>query len=139
MSSRNIELKIESDPANLAAVRKAVESFAQNMGEFGEPCCGNIGLCVNEILANVIRHAYGNRTDRPIHVRAAVDEERLVIEIRDWGNGIDPSRVKQAPYDPLKPGGVGLICIRELMDDITYHPQPDGMLTRMTMRRRVTQ
>ena len=134
MSSRQIELKVDSDPANLAAVRKAVESFARNHG-FAESCCGDVGLCINEILANVIRHAYNDRTDRPIEVRARVDGEELIVEIRDWGNGVDPSSVPAKPYDPLTPGGVGLICIRELMDQVTYHPQPDGMLTRMIKRR----
>jgi len=135
MSSHQIEVRIDSDPANLAAVRKAVESFAANTGALDEPCCGNVGLCLNEILANVIRHAYNNRTDQQIHVRAEVADDLLTVEIRDWGNGIDPTTVPQAPYDPLTPGGVGLICIRELMDEVTYHPQSDGMLTRMTKRR----
>ena len=98
-------------------------------------CCGDVGLCINEILANVIRHAYNDRMDQPIAVRAEVRDDELTIEIRDWGNGVDPSSVPQQPYDPLTPGGVGLICIRELMDQVTYHPQPDGMLTRMIKRR----
>ena len=31
---------------------------------------GDVGLCVNEALANVMRHAYGGATDRPIVIRA---------------------------------------------------------------------
>ena len=94
-----------------------------------------MGLCLNEILANVIRHAYNNANDKPIHVKAQADEEKLVIEIRDWGNGVDPSKIPQPPYDPLSPGGVGLLCIKQLMDRVTYHPQSDGMLTRVIKRR----
>ena len=132
--SHQFEFKFDSDPANLAATRKALESFALNHG-FTDACCGDVGLCLNEILANVIRHAYNNAADKPIHVRAQADQEKLVIEIRDWGNGVDPSKLPQPPYDPLSPGGVGLLCIKQLMDRVTYHPQPDGMLTRVIKRR----
>ena len=60
-----VRLRIESDPANLAPVRKAVESLAAS-GGFDSAACGEIALCVNEALANVMRHAYDGLTDRPI-------------------------------------------------------------------------
>ena len=32
----------------------------------------------------------------------------------------------------MQPGGLGLVCIRSLMDEVQYVTQPDGMLLRMT-------
>jgi len=134
-TSRQFELKIQSDPAQLAAVRKAVETYAAAMG-FDEKAVGDIGLCANEILANIIRHAYNGDTHRPIHINAQAEHGRLSIMIRDWGNGVDPMARPQPPYDPLTPGGVGLLCLRELMDEVTFTPQHDGMLTTMVKRKK---
>src|SRR5436190_24045953 len=84
---RRIELKVTSDPANLAAVRKAIEGLCASAG-FDEESTGEIGLCVNEAIANVIRHAYDGRTDRPVEILAELPAESLTVRIRDWGNGI---------------------------------------------------
>src|SRR5437016_2067595 len=83
---RSIELKVQSDPANLAGVRKAIEAFAADLG-FDEKAVAEIGLCVNEAMANVIRHAYGNQTDRPMHITASGEPvQAITITLRDWGN-----------------------------------------------------
>src|SRR4051812_7845266 len=94
---RPIELKLVSDPATLAAARKQVEAFAAACG-FRERAVGEIGLCVNEAMANVIRHAYAGRRDRPVHVGARFDGTRIIVTIRDWGIGVDPSQLPQRPY-----------------------------------------
>ena len=132
-SPRQLVLKVQSHPANLAAVRKAIEAFATDQG-FDEKAVAEIGLVVNEAMANVIRHAYDNKFDRPIHVSAAMDAARadeMKITIRDWGKGVDPSKLPPKPHDPLTPGGVGLICLKQWMDKVVFTPQPDGMLTTM--------
>jgi serine/threonine-protein kinase RsbW len=135
-SPRRIELKVQSDPANLAGVRKAIEAFATDLG-FDEKAVAEIGLCVNEAMANVIRHAYANKTDRPVHIIASAEpEQAITITLRDWGNGVDPSTLPQRPHNPLMPGGVGLICLRQWMDQVIYTPQPDGMLTTLIRRKR---
>ena len=132
---RRIELNVQSDPANLAPVRKQVEGLAEANG-FSAKAVAEIGLCLNEAMANVIRHAYGNRYDRPVHVVGNVDDREITITIRDWGTGVDPSGLPQRPYDPLEPGGVGLICLRQWLDDVRYDRQPDGgMLTTMKKRK----
>jgi anti-sigma regulatory factor (Ser/Thr protein kinase) len=58
------------------------------------------------------------------------------VLIRDWGNGVDPSTAPPRPYDPLTPGGVGLLCLARLLDGVIYTPQPDGMLTTLVKRRK---
>jgi serine/threonine-protein kinase RsbW len=132
-------LKILSDPANLATVRQAVESLCAEQG-FEKPACDEVGLCVNEALANVIRHAYDGATDRPIEITAyLLGPMALRIAIRDWGNGVDPSTLplpSPAEHNPLVPGGLGLICLQQMMDEVHFTPQPDGMLLEMTRRRR---
>jgi len=128
-----LELEIISDPANLAAARKSIESLAASLG-FDERDTGEIGLCVNEAIANIIRHAYEGRTDRPIHINASMSKNVLTIALRDWGNGIDPTQLPKRPYNPLEPGGVGLICLMQWMDEVAYTPQPDGMLTTLTKK-----
>jgi len=127
-----LALRITSDPANLAPVRHQIEGFCAACG-FDEKARGQIVLCVNEALANITRHAYLEANDGPVHLDVEFAEGRLKIAIRDWGTGRLPPE-KPRPRDPLQPGGVGLVCLRELMDEITFSPQPDGML--LTMERK---
>jgi anti-sigma regulatory factor (Ser/Thr protein kinase) len=125
-------LEITSDPARLAPTRRAIEAFCTRCG-FDEKAVGEVGLVVNEALANVIRHAYGGATDRPIRIDADFEKDMLRIIIRDWGNGRDPSALPHV-HDPLTPGGLGLVCLRSLMDEAMFQPQPDGM--QLTLKRR---
>jgi serine/threonine-protein kinase RsbW len=129
-----LRLKITSDPATLAQTRRAVEMFAAQCG-FDEAARGDIGLVVNEALANVIRHAYQGATDQPIELFAQKTDEGISLTVRDWGLGVNPLDLPAKKHDPMKPGGVGLICMRQMMDDLQFHKQPDGMLLSMTRSR----
>jgi anti-sigma regulatory factor (Ser/Thr protein kinase) len=128
-----LRLRITSDPAHLAPVRHQLEGFCAACG-FDEESRGQIVLVVNEALANITRHAYGGAEDGPIEMSVEFADGLLRIEIRDWGTGrLPPEHLR--PRDPLQPGGVGLVCLRELMDNVTFSPQPDGML--LTLERRL--
>ncbi|MGE5608727.1 MAG: ATP-binding protein [Bacillota bacterium] len=127
---RSVEWRIVSHPANLAVVRRGVEALAGQHG-FDLQSRDEIGLCVNEALANVIRHAYRGAVDQPIVITVTCLNEAIQITIRDWGNGIDPLDQPAGEYDPLQGGGVGLICLKGLMDKIAFSSQSDGMLLTM--------
>jgi anti-sigma regulatory factor (Ser/Thr protein kinase) len=128
-----VELNIDSNPANLAMAREAVEKLCKSAG-FDENAIHEIGLCVNEAHANVIRHAYDNAIDKPIQIRAMFDGQQVIIALRDWGNGVNPTELPPGKRDPLVPGGLGLVCMEKMLDEARFEPQPDGML--LTMRRR---
>lgn len=127
-----VELRLTSEPEQISAVRRAVESLCSDEG-FADCDACDVGLCVNEALANVIRHAYDHEPGRPIVVSAAVIEGMVEVRIRDWGNGINPAALPPKPHDPLTPGGLGLICLRRCMSSVRFEPQADGgMLLVMT-------
>lgn len=131
MSAADLQLRITSDPAHLAPVRRELERFCAQFG-FDDAARGEIVLCVNEALTNITRHAYGGATDRPVHLDASFSDNTLQVSLRDWGSGKKPKDFP-AVHEPLCPGGVGLVCLHKLMDDIRFIPQPDGML--LTMKR----
>jgi serine/threonine-protein kinase RsbW len=134
VSPVRLELNIVSDPANLREVRREVEQFAAEHG--CDECCRNdIGLCVNEALANVMRHAYRGATDQPIGIQVEDLGDRVRVRIRDWGRSFDPAVLKDRPYDPLEPGGLGVICMHKLMDEVTFVPQEKGMLLTLVRRK----
>lgn len=141
-------LNVVSDPANLAPVRHECEAFCRRQG-LDEKAAADVGLCVNEAMANVTRHAYGGATDRPVSVVAeALDERGAVVAdggpgarsvrvtLRDWGNGVNPLMLPQKDRDPLQPGGLGLVCLRQLVDECAFEPQPDGMRLVLVKRKR---
>jgi anti-sigma regulatory factor (Ser/Thr protein kinase) len=128
-----LELNIVSDPANLRPVRLAVEQYARANG-MGPIDSDSVGLVVNEAIANVIRHQYGGDRGRPIQVLAEDAGGALRISIRDWGQPFDPEKLPRKAPDPSRPGGLGLLCMRNLMDEVTYTRLSDGMLLTLVKR-----
>jgi anti-sigma regulatory factor (Ser/Thr protein kinase) len=133
-------LKVSSDPANLAPVRRACEAFCKSHG-LDDGATNDVGLCVNEAMANITRHAYQGATDKPIVVTAelldGVAGSGVRVTLRDWGIGVNPASIPPRPRDPMEPGGLGLVCLRQLLDEARYDPQPDGgMLLTIEKRRK---
>ena len=136
--ARPLRLHTTSDPANLAPVRRACEKYCVEHG-LSPGAANDVGLCVNEAMANVTRHAYGGADDRPIDVvceeLASEEGAGVRVSIHDWGNGVNPATLPGREPNPETPGGLGLICLRRLMDEAIYVPQPDGMMLVMVKRK----
>jgi anti-sigma regulatory factor (Ser/Thr protein kinase) len=133
-SAGALHIRTTSDAAELAPVRKQIEAFCTSAG-FDERSTQEIGLCVNEAMANIIRHAYRDRAGEPIELTATFMQNMLHLSLRDWGTGLQPGPLPRHKNDPMNPGGLGLICLGRLMDKVTFTPQNPGMLLEMFRKR----
>jgi anti-sigma regulatory factor (Ser/Thr protein kinase) len=131
-STRHFEIRCEANTAALADARVKVEKFAQECG-FNEKAIADVGLCVNEAMANVIRHAYRGEAGKAMELTGEFRDRELRLHLRDWGSGVNPAGMEKPP-DPNRPGGLGLMCLRQLMDEIKFLPQEQGMLLEMVKR-----
>ena len=73
---------------------------------------GPLGQIITNLITNATLHAFGDRTQGSIAVRAALDEKGLLIHISDDGVGIPPGLLPRI-FDPfvttrMGSGGTGL-------------------------------
>jgi serine/threonine-protein kinase RsbW len=95
-----------------------------------------VQLAVHEICANIVEHAYAGQPAGRIGVTVtlAAQPRRLVVDLADTGRSFDPAGVPEPDLTEGQAGGYGLFLVRQLMDDVTYHPQPGGNHWRLAKR-----
>lgn len=69
---------------------------------------------------NIIQHAYGEKTEGEIRLHLARENGRLIIELEDDAPCIDPLTVRPRPLSDVRPGGLGVHFIREIMDEMAF-------------------
>ena len=120
-------LALYSNPKWLSVVRGAVEQLSKTLG-FPEMQCRSITRAVDEALTNIVRHSYGNRPDQPVAMYFRRTQRQLEGEVQqgleillcDRGPQIDASKLHGRSLDEIRPGGLGLLLIREAMDTVEY-------------------
>lgn len=135
-----VKLQMFSQPRFLAGARALVGCVAQRLG-FNEMQCGQISLAVDEALCNVITHGYERRPDGRLWVELwALDSKPVGIKIviEDLAPQIDPDKIRPRDLDDIRPGGLGVHIIREVMDEVTYERRSGGGM-RLTMIKRLRQ
>jgi anti-sigma regulatory factor (Ser/Thr protein kinase) len=96
---------------------------------------GQLVLAVNEACTNIIQHAYGEKTEGEIRLRLAWNSDRLIIELEDDAPCIDPAAVQPRALSDVRPGGLGVHFIREIMDEMAFLPgQGKGNRLRLVKR-----
>lgn len=124
-----VKITIPSDPNNVCVARTAAETFAQRQG-FDVEQAGQIGLALNEALANVIEHGYEGKTNQEIVVTLERVETAgracLKVVVKDFGRQVDPGAIKGRELDDVRPGGIGVHIMKAVMDQVQYDCPGDG-------------
>ena len=121
-------LEIDSTLSNLARVRDFVRRFITDHGGLAddEQRLDRIELAANEVVANIIRHAYHDDPGRSIVIEAVSGPQRIDLRFFDWGGAWDPAAAEPPAFDGSKIGGFGLYIISQAVDRVTYTRDPDG-------------
>jgi len=124
---RTFTLQVPSSTENLALIRDFVTGIGTQAG-LSPKEVAQLELAVDEACANVIEHAYGRDATKEVSVRAILDEDEVIIEVIDTGQGFDPAAVTQLEVEELvsnrKSGGLGMRLMKTLMDEVHYEIIP---------------
>lgn len=125
--------------SSLDAICQFVREAARAAG-LDEQAIYDVELAANEGSSNIIDHAYGGESDRPIDCTCEIDGSGLTITLRDVGEHFDPASVNEpdfsVPLEQLSLRGAGLRIIRNCMDEVVYTSAPEGG-NLLRMRKRV--
>jgi serine phosphatase RsbU (regulator of sigma subunit)/anti-sigma regulatory factor (Ser/Thr protein kinase) len=132
------ELIVAAKMANLKGIRDFIEEIG-HAHKYSEKTLNSFKLVIDEVVTNIIRHGYRDIPDGRITIRAIVRRFSLTIVVIDQGVTFDPRQAKNPDLrkyiDIGKKGGLGILMMRKLMDDIQYSLTPEGNELRLTRRR----
>jgi len=122
-----LRLKFFSNPELLGVVRGAVCALTESIG-FSPESSRAVIRAVDEGLANIMRHAYNNQRNLPIHLTCFSVASSLPkgaktaieIEITDRGIAMPAGKLHAPPPPELRPGGLGLEWMRKSMDVVEH-------------------
>jgi len=109
---------IEAIPPFVDEIMKIVESMGCAAGKERE-----VEMALLEALANAVQHGCKNDPNKNVEVCLACDEaRRLLIVIRDPGEGFDPSSIPSpvVGQNLFSTHGRGVFLINQLVDEVHY-------------------
>jgi len=116
-----LELSIPADTSNLKEIRDRIRNVTLTVTDCVETV-DRIILAINEACMNVIQHAYPNDHVgiRDIVLELLRDGSTLIIQVKDHAPTCDPGTIKPRDLKDIRPGGLGVHFIREIMNEVDY-------------------
>ena len=122
----DVELVLPAEPESVALARQMVRGILDLLG-WGEESRTDISIAVTEACTNSVLHAYPGATGGEYEVHAWVQPERLVVAVRDRGQGITP-RVPSAEAGL----GLGVPLMLAIGDEVSFASDDGVTEVRMT-------
>jgi anti-sigma regulatory factor (Ser/Thr protein kinase) len=114
-----LELTLAARPENIPVARQGVGAM---LGPRISPnLLGDVKTALTEACMNAVVHAYPNESEGEFQVSVLIEPERVTIEVRDWGVGIQPRPLESTPG--LR---IGLPLIAALTDDFEIRSGSEG-------------
>ena len=137
LAERLLEVRIPAKAERLALVRAIVSKAAQVSG-FNQAYSEKLVIAVNEACMNVIQHAYHGTGSGDMVLEISKDELQILFRLVDFADPIDLDKVKSRNLDDIKPGGLGVHFITEIMDEIKMGHLESGPGNFLEMRKLIT-
>ncbi|MFO0837475.1 MAG: ATP-binding protein [Phycisphaerae bacterium] len=116
------EMVVQNDLRAVKIPEDRIMSLLERAGYDGDTLFA-IKLALEEALTNAVKH--GNKNDRAkrVVVRYHIDPSRVVVAIRDQGNGFRPTAVPDptAEENLERPNGRGIMLMQAYMTRVQYN------------------
>ena len=113
---------------NLEKISDYVTDYAMQAG-LNQTEIYAVQLAVDEASTNIIEHGYGQECPNRIDITCDVQDDGLKIVIYDDAEPFNPESVPEpninVALDEIKPRGLGMFLMRQMMDEVSYQSSPE--------------
>ena len=142
MNKNNIlKTSFISIPENESLARVICASFISQLNPTLEEIT-DVKTAVSEAVTNCIVHAYENRRDGIVYMDCTIEDNKIMVEVKDYGKGIEDVKKAMEPMYTSNPeaerSGMGFTVMETFMDEITVDSIP-GVGTKVHMQKTIPQ
>jgi serine/threonine-protein kinase RsbW len=135
MNPNRLQLTFRNSAEEAPRMARQVENFLTEKG-VSESLINKILLCVDELITNIIGHAYADSNEHAVSLQALVAPTFVQLELRDDGVPFDPTKQTRADtqgtLDERSIGGLGIHLVKSLMDKVEYEREGDYNVLKAT-------
>lgn len=118
-----LTLTLKNQPSEIGRLVDLLEAFGAQAG-LTDDATFKLTLALDEIVANVVRHAFDDHREHRIEVKVTVNDRSVVATVEDDGRAFDPRNAPvpdlDLPIEARRPGGLGMHLVRATMDSVEY-------------------
>lgn len=126
MSDARDRLSLRAQMAQWPLALAFVEAFCARHGVAHDDAL-RLALVAEELFTNAVEHGHAGGADAPICIALAHEPGRLVLFVEDSAPAFDPFAQDRAAaadldadLDARRPGGLGLVIVRQLASELRY-------------------
>ena len=123
-------------PSQLKLVRCVVREAATMCG-----CASNVVedmvLAIDEACQNIIRYAYKDTVDGQVELEILCKDGILEFRLQDFAPAVDKDKIKPNRPKELRPGGLGVFLMHEVMDEVGFLQVPPGKGNLLRLAKRI--
>jgi serine/threonine-protein kinase RsbW len=131
------QMRLPADERTVARLKYMVVCFCREHG-LSRTLSNIVMLSLDEIVSNIILHGYGGRPGQ-LSIALSFDGRAFSVVIEDAGKPFDVTKaaapVTTGTLASRCEGGLGLLLVKNLMDEITY--QRAGAINRVRLVKRL--
>ena len=133
----SVDLRLSGSMDHLRLVWQTGETLLESIpfSEDPEGTRYNILLALQEMVTNVLRHAYSGDESKPVELRFCASRQGFEVELRDCGPEFDPLSIPAEAANvaglPIREGGYGIMITRMVMDSMDYERRQGWNILRM--------
>jgi phosphoserine phosphatase RsbU/P len=138
---KNVKKEIVTIPAQMSYLTQ-IRDFIEQVGKkhkYSDKLSNSFKLVIDEACTNIIRHGYRDVKGGEITLKAIIRKQSLTIVVIDQGKSYDPRTANTPDLEKYvnigKRGGLGIMMMRKLMDDVQYNITSRGNELRLTKQR----
>lgn len=134
-SAHHLTLHFANDAEEAPRIARRVDYFLHAEKVSGS-IVNKILLCVDELITNIIAHAYTDNQEHAVLLECRIYDEHIELELRDDGVPFDPTtqtrpNVKLS-LEERDIGGLGIHLVTTLMDKVEYQREGDFNVLKIT-------
>ncbi len=132
-----LTLDLANDLSEIRRLVDALDHFGHEVG-LSADVSFKLTLALDEVVSNVIRHAFEPGSDGRVHVRVAYEDGLVTAVVADAGPPYDPRATPppkmDVPISERRPGGLGVYLVRTLMDSVDYRREDGRNVVTLTVK-----
>lgn len=132
-----VETRFRSNPDQLRNIRDTIRAVLRK-NNCPPAFIDNFVLAVNEACANIMQHAYKGKCTGEIILAILRKQDEITIRLTDFAEPVDTSVCKSRQLEELRPGGLGVHFMNELMDDVRFLETKAGVGNILQMKKKIT-